>query len=297
MRRRSHRSMVVLPVLLALAGLAPAAEANHINAVAVTQSGSNGLSITIQVDVTFNAGASGNGVFTWTTGDGGTGAVPDGTTSGGAYAGNASGSLSFSGSRPAGIVDTTTFTWVRTNPAPNVARTRLTYNYAAAGTYSVNWNVCCPTKSGTLAVVVQGGTVNAPYYPMGIIEIAPNTSGGVNYTYAGFNPPVQNWSCAESGWTGGGANVVCYPPSPPASFLTNVCQYVNVLVENQGVGSVNGKSECASGRPASATATTPGVNYAADSQNPATAAFPWTCTATVAQLVAGPWRVRCAISH
>lgn len=296
MRRRWHPAVVLLPVLLALAGVAPAASATHINAVAVTQSGANGLSITIQVDVTFNAGASGNGVFNWTTGDGGNGAVPDGTTSGGAYAGDASGTLSFGGSRPAGIVDTSTFTWVRTSPAPNVARTRLTYNHAAAGTYNVNWNVCCPARSGTLAVVVQGGAVSAPYYPMGIIEIVP-VPGGVDYVYTGFNPPVADWSCAESGWTGAGADVTCYPPNPPAPYLTNICQYVNVLVENQGVGSVTGTSKCASGQPATATATTPGVGYAAASQNPATAAFPWTCSAGVTQVTPGPWRVRCAISH
>lgn len=150
---RSAAASAAAVVALAAAGAvsfaAPAA-ASHVAGMTVTQAGNQGAYVTLQVDLTYT-GASGGSIFNWSTGDGRDGSVSDGV-SGGVYAGDASGSGSLSGG--AGALGT--FTWSRTQPAPNVARTRITYAYSRSGVYQVSWDECCPTVSGTTAVSVAG---------------------------------------------------------------------------------------------------------------------------------------------
>lgn len=130
-----------------LASTAPAA-ANHVATISVTQAGNDGSDVTLQVDVTYT-GASGGGVFSWSTGDGRSGDVSDGV-SGGTYLGDASGT----GTMWGGSGRLGSFTWQRTQPAPSVARTRLTYSYRLAGVYTVDWSGCCPEVTGATPVSV-----------------------------------------------------------------------------------------------------------------------------------------------
>ncbi|HWL34586.1 MAG TPA: hypothetical protein VNQ77_00195 [Frankiaceae bacterium] len=130
-----------------LASPAPAA-ANHVATISVTQAGNDGSDVTLQVDVTYT-GASGGGSFSWSTGDGRSSSVSDGV-SGGTYLGDGSGT----GTMWGGSGRLGTFTWQRTQPAANVARTRLTYSYRLAGVYTVDWSGCCPEVTGATPVSV-----------------------------------------------------------------------------------------------------------------------------------------------
>lgn len=133
-----------------LVALAVPAEANHVGTIAVSQAGGQGAYVTLQVDLTYTGGTSGGGSFTWRTGDGRSGSVSDGVSNG-AYLGDGSGTGYLSGG--SGVL--ATYSWTRTQPAPNVARTRLTYAYAQAGVYTVDWSGCCPDASGSLPVSSQ----------------------------------------------------------------------------------------------------------------------------------------------
>lgn len=138
-----------------LLGLTTPAIADHVTGASATQVENQGLSVTIQFDVSFT-NANFNGQIGWTTGDGGDAVMPDGVVRG-AYSGDASGGGTFNGSRPAGAG--TTYAWVRTSPSPGVARTRVTYSYATAGGYAVQWQACGPCVTGVLVVTVAGSSV------------------------------------------------------------------------------------------------------------------------------------------
>jgi hypothetical protein len=151
-----RRAAAIAAAALSLTGagaavLAPPAAANHIGAIAVSQAGSDGAYVTLQVDVTFNTSNSGAGSFGWSTGDGRNGSVSDGVSNG-AYAGDASGSGWFSGGEGDVLQR---FSWTRTRPASNIARTRITWAYDEAGAYTVGWSDCCPTQSGSIVVTSQ----------------------------------------------------------------------------------------------------------------------------------------------
>lgn len=276
-----------------VAGSAPAA-ASHVGTVLVTQVANDGLSVTIEVDVTFTGGAGG-GVFSWTTGDGGHAAVPDGTTTAGGYLGDGSGVVTFAGSRPASLtMDLARVTWQRTSPAPNVARTRLTYAYASGGVYSLGWQACCPARSGTLAVVVDAPATPVPFLPSGVVEITGNGTAAPAVAYTGFVPPVLAWHCVTAPWDGVSTAVTCTPPPAPAGTV-NVCGAVAVLPEADTAGSVVATSRCASGHAATAETGGPWFNVWADAQHPR-APFPWTCAAELRDPSPTAWRVRCAVS-
>ena len=133
-----------------LVAVAAPAQANHVAAMTVTQVANQGAYVTIQVDLSYT-GAVGSNTFNWNTGNGRSGSVADGVSNG-AYMGDGSGSGAlYGGSGALG-----TFTWSRTQPATNVARTRITYAYPASGVYQVTWNDCCPSVNGTTAVSVSG---------------------------------------------------------------------------------------------------------------------------------------------
>ncbi len=287
------RIAVCLVAALASAGPVEPAVAHHLDSVGVTQVGGNGLAATIQVDVTYDGGAGG-GIFGWTTGDGGTGAVPDGTASDGTYLGDASGVGTFSGPRPASVAyDLSTFTWSRSHPAPNVARTQLSFAYAGGGLYTLTWTACCPARDGSAPVVVQGPATPAPFLPAGVVEISGTSADGATYEFDGFVPDRGLWACRVSPWTGTATEVTCIPPLAPAGFA-NVCAAVTLVAESDPSGVTTGSSACATGRPASAWGG-PWTGVAADAQPPR-APCPWTCSASVALTAATPWRVRCTVN-
>lgn len=290
MRALTHLALVGT---FLVAGAAPAA-ASHVGTVLVTQVANDGLSVTIEVDVTYTGGAGG-GVFSWTTGDGGNAAVPDGTTTAGGYLGDGSGVVTFAGTRPVSLtMDLSRVTWERTSPAPNVARTRLTYSYASGGVYAVGWDACCPARSGTLAVVVDAPATPVPFLPSGVVEITGNGGGAPAYAFSGFVPPVLSWQCVTTPWDGHATTVTCTPPPAPAGAV-NVCAAVAVLPEADTAGTVTAHSACASGHGATAQTGGPWFNAWADTQQPR-APFPWTCSAEVQDPPPGAWRVRCAVN-
>lgn len=278
----------------ALVAAAPPAVASHVGTVFVTQVANDGLSVTIEVDVTFTGGAGG-GVFSWTTGDGGNAAVPDGTTTAGGYLGDGSGTLAFAGSRPPSLaMDVGHVTWVRTSPAPNVARTRLTYGYATGGVYTLRWDACCPARSGSLAVVVDAPAAPVPAFPSGVVEISGTAGAEPTYAFVGFVPAAAAWTCVTRPWDGTSTDVTCAPP-PAAAGAVNVCGVVAVVPEADTAGAVTGVSACAAGHPATAAGGGPWFGQWADAQQPR-APFPWRCSARLENPSPTAWRVRCAVN-
>jgi hypothetical protein len=290
MRRRLAAGVAIA---LGLVG-GPPVRAGHIGTVLVAQVANDGLTVTIEVDVTFTGGAGG-GVFGWTTGDGGEAAVPDGTTASGGYLGDASGVVTFAGTRPLSLaLDTRTVTWERTNPAPNVARTRLTYNYAAGGVYDVTWRACCPERNGHVVVAVDAPGVPVPFEPVGVVEISGGAGGAPVVSFTGFVPDVLAWRCVTEPWDGTSTAVACTPPPAPAG-LVNVCGTVAVLAEGDAAGAVVGTTSCALGHSARAVGGGPWFSSWADAQPPR-APFPWRCAATLLDPSPDAWRVRCALA-
>lgn len=287
------RRLVLLALVAgALAGTHPAS-AHHIGTVSVAQVANDGLSVTLEVDVTFTGGAGG-GMFRWATGDGGTAAVPDGTTTAGGYLGDGSGVLTFSGSRPvSAAMDTARVTWQRTRPASGVARTRLTYSYPSGGAYTVAWDACCPARTGSAPVVVDAPAVPVPVLPSGVVEIAGGAGVAPAYTYSGFVPAQVSWSCVTAPWDGTATAVSCTPPPAPSGAV-NVCGTVAVVVEAGVEGTVTGAGSCGSGHAATAVTGGPWFNQWADAQQPR-APFPLRCSATVSAPAPAAWRVRCAV--
>jgi hypothetical protein len=112
----------------------------------VFQSGMSGNSVTLRVEYNPSGNCCG-GTFNWDTGDGRVGSVPDGIQFG-VYQGDASGAGNLDNGDP--------FTWTRTQPAGSnvpLVRIEITYAYANAGSYTVNWDDCCPSSGGSTTVV------------------------------------------------------------------------------------------------------------------------------------------------
>lgn len=267
------------------------ASAHHLDAIVVTQVAADELAVTVRVDVTYN-GAAGGGIFSWTTGDGGDAALPDGTTSVGAYLGDASGTGTYGGSRPVAVVDTATFDWIRTQPSPGVARTVLRFRYARGGAYTMTWTDCCDQRAGSLPLAVRDPAGATPYFPTGVVEISGESAATAHVVFEGFVPDLALWQCTISPWTGGATSVTCTPPPTPGTY--NVCGVVAVEVESGETAYADGSSRCESGLAARGVAG-PWAPATPDVQAPRSA-FPWTCAASVRQpTVATAWLVRCAV--
>ncbi len=129
--------------------VASPASASHLDTMSVTAS-SEDLEVTLTVTFTTTGFCCG-GTFQWTTGDGASGAVTDGISSG-SYAGDASGSGSLSDGRP--------FTWTRTGSSTH--KIEIVYSYTSYGQYTIDWQDSAPSRSGSLTVTLSPSTPPPP---------------------------------------------------------------------------------------------------------------------------------------
>ncbi|MCA1810400.1 MAG: hypothetical protein LC623_00100 [Halobacteriales archaeon] len=143
--RPAIHALGVLAVLLGASAALPAVGADHIRAMAVYQSGVDGLDVTINVDYNPSGNCWG-GTFQWFTGEtpAASGSIPDGISAC-HYIHDQSGTgVAMTGPGANGR----TFAWSLTAiPAdqddPNLVRLQISYPYNASGTYVLVWNDCC----------------------------------------------------------------------------------------------------------------------------------------------------------
>jgi hypothetical protein len=151
-------------LLLALSPMnAPSAYADHIVSMDVSQIENTGLRVTLEVELTIDGDCC-NGAFSWITGDGGSASIPDGVVNG-VYSGDASGETMLTESDVT-LADSRSVVWERTGPNPIVIV--LAYDYFDFGTYTVEWNDCCPQSIGTFSVSVEDEPVYVPECSDGI---------------------------------------------------------------------------------------------------------------------------------
>lgn len=136
--------VLLLALLLVPALAAPAATADHLDGMTVTQRGI-GPDHLVSLRVTYRVtGECCGGIFAWTTGDGASGALPDGVTDG-VYDGDARG--------PSYLSDGRLVQWERTRDPAGVVELLVWYHYKRTGLFTLAWSGCCPDHGGTLSVV------------------------------------------------------------------------------------------------------------------------------------------------
>ncbi len=202
------RTRIAAIVAGSVAVLATAAYADHIRAMTVQQDPSyTGTTVKLRVDFNYSGNCCG-GYFNWRAGDpqARTGSVTDGIVNS-FYQGDAAGFGTFSapGSLPPNLA---TFNWkrFRPNPAVQLVRIEITYQYAAAGSYTVTWDDCCPASQGGVTVVAVSGTAAPSNRILTFTQIGSSTWTDA-LTQAGYQPCIA------------GTSPVCFDEVDPATFV------------------------------------------------------------------------------
>lgn len=209
MKLRWKRRLFVAIAVGSIVASATYAYADHIRAMTVQQDPTyTGTTVKLRVDFNYSGNCCG-GYFNWRTGDpqARSGSVTDGIASA-AYQGDATGSGSFSapGSLPANLA---TFNWKRFRPDPSVMLVRLeiTFQYAAAGNYSVTWDDCCPASQGGVTVVAVPGTPAPTNRILTFTQVGGAATWTDALTQAGFQPCIT------------GTSPVCFDEIDPTTFV------------------------------------------------------------------------------
>lgn len=209
LRRRLLAPLVAGAVLV---GMVTSAGADHIRVMVVQQDPStpnnNGYTVGLRVDFNYSGNCCG-GVFTFNTGEGRNGAIPDGITNGQPDPDVTSWtttSFSYAGSRPAAEQS---FRWRRYHPNANIMLIRIDieYDYPAAGTYSVTWEDCCPYSNGGVALVAVTG-VSSPAPSHKILTFTQ--VGSTRWTDALQQAQIQPCTATPA--------PICYDAVAPSSF-------------------------------------------------------------------------------
>jgi hypothetical protein len=169
--------------------------------------------------------------------------------------------------------DDTTGTWTST---PTGAACRLTIS---VGTDDPVFDPVYDLGDALLNAVGGG----RPYYVSGTITITARAFLGTTIAYTGFDPPLSQWSCAESTTA-----VTCRVTSTAPRYRYS-CLSTSVVVENHDPGMVSGSSGC-SGTPATAWAP-PESSAGGASATPGDT--PWTCDGDPSPVVW--WRITCTV--
>ncbi len=210
--RLRRRLLTTLIAAAAVIGLAATANADHIRVMVVQQdpstSNSNGYTVGLRVDFNYSGNCCG-GYFSFNTGEGRTGGMPDGISNGQPdpdVTNWTTSSFSYAGTRPA---NEQTFRWRRYHPDPAVMLIRIDieYDYPAQGTYVVAWDDCCPQSNGGVSLVaVTGAPSPAPSHKI----LTFSQVGSTTWTDALEQAQIQPCTATPV--------PVCYDVVSPASF-------------------------------------------------------------------------------